>query len=155
MRSAVPCLRGGLLCVADLEALNPKSEVELVKKATCTSINLQDNKQYLVFGSRGSEVQNGRHFKWVCLCLSLTSGPGVCKAHVLCPSGIAWPWIRRHWWSSCRQTAALTCVRSTKPRWRILVFTLCWMNVSELQSRLMFVCEISFHKNVKIKIYNL
>uniref|UniRef100_A0A3P9H4Z3 Complement C5 n=1 Tax=Oryzias latipes TaxID=8090 RepID=A0A3P9H4Z3_ORYLA len=48
----------------DLEALNPKSEVELVKKATCTSINLQDNKQYLVFGSRGSEVQNGRHFKY-------------------------------------------------------------------------------------------
>ncbi|RVE68783.1 hypothetical protein OJAV_G00094840 [Oryzias javanicus] len=48
----------------DLEALNPKSEVELVKKATCTSINLQDNKQYLVFGSRGSEIQNGRHFKY-------------------------------------------------------------------------------------------
>ncbi|KAM7390973.1 hypothetical protein PAMP_021696 [Pampus punctatissimus] len=40
----------------EFEAVSSGTEVELVKKVTCTSLDIQNNKQYLVMGSSGSEV---------------------------------------------------------------------------------------------------
>ncbi|KAM6930938.1 complement C5 [Xenentodon cancila] len=48
----------------ELSELSPGSEVDLLKKATCSDVDLQNNKQYLVMGSRGSEVTLGRRFKY-------------------------------------------------------------------------------------------
>ncbi|XP_032435409.1 complement C5 [Xiphophorus hellerii] len=42
-----------------LEAAGPGSDLDLVKKVTCSSVDLQNNQQYLVLGSRGSEVTQG------------------------------------------------------------------------------------------------
>ncbi|XP_014913176.1 complement C5 isoform X1 [Poecilia latipinna] len=42
-----------------LEAAGPGSNLDLVKKATCSSVELQNNQQYLVLGSGGSEVTQG------------------------------------------------------------------------------------------------
>lgn len=39
--------------------------MELVKKATCASVEIQDSKQYLVMGSSGSEVPLEHRFRWV------------------------------------------------------------------------------------------
>ncbi|KAK5871764.1 hypothetical protein PBY51_004625 [Eleginops maclovinus] len=47
-----------------LEAVSSGSEVELVKKATCSSVDLQNNKQYLVMGASGSEVTLSQGFKY-------------------------------------------------------------------------------------------
>lgn len=43
------------------------TQVELVKKATCVSLEIQEDKQYLVMGSRGSEVTLERSFRWLLL----------------------------------------------------------------------------------------
>ncbi|XP_034078552.1 complement C5-like [Gymnodraco acuticeps] len=47
-----------------LEAVSSGSDVELVKKVTCSSMDLQNNKQYLVMGASGSEVTLSRGFKY-------------------------------------------------------------------------------------------
>ncbi|KAK1893065.1 Complement C5 [Dissostichus eleginoides] len=47
-----------------LEAVSSGSDVELVKKVTCSSVDLQDNKQYLVMGASGSEVTLSRGFRY-------------------------------------------------------------------------------------------
>ncbi|XP_054630577.1 complement C5 isoform X2 [Dunckerocampus dactyliophorus] len=39
------------------EAVSSGTEVELIKKVTCSSMDIQNLKQYLVMGSRGSEVK--------------------------------------------------------------------------------------------------
>ncbi|XP_062237196.1 complement C5 [Platichthys flesus] len=39
------------------EAVSSGTEVELVKKITCSHVDIQSNKQYLVTGARGSEVR--------------------------------------------------------------------------------------------------
>uniref|UniRef100_A0A3B3X8U0 Anaphylatoxin-like domain-containing protein n=1 Tax=Poecilia mexicana TaxID=48701 RepID=A0A3B3X8U0_9TELE len=43
-----------------LEAASPGSNLDLVKKVTCSSVELQNNQQYLVLGSGGSEVTRYR-----------------------------------------------------------------------------------------------
>ncbi|XP_061585623.1 complement C5 [Cololabis saira] len=48
----------------ELEAVSSGTEVELLKKATCTGVDLQKNKQYLVMGSSGSEVRLDRSFRY-------------------------------------------------------------------------------------------
>uniref|UniRef100_A0A3Q4BYD7 NTR domain-containing protein n=1 Tax=Mola mola TaxID=94237 RepID=A0A3Q4BYD7_MOLML len=40
------------------------TEVDLVKKVTCNGVDIQNNKQYLVMGASGSEVQQGNSFKY-------------------------------------------------------------------------------------------
>lgn len=47
-----------------LEAVSSGSDVELVKKVTCSSVDLQNSKQYLVMGASGSEVTLSRGFKY-------------------------------------------------------------------------------------------
>ncbi|XP_056142299.1 complement C5 [Lampris incognitus] len=43
----------------ELEGLTPRSEVELVKKATCNSVNLQVQDQYLLMGASGTQFTLG------------------------------------------------------------------------------------------------
>uniref|UniRef100_A0A3B3X3Q0 Alpha-2-macroglobulin bait region domain-containing protein n=1 Tax=Poecilia mexicana TaxID=48701 RepID=A0A3B3X3Q0_9TELE len=50
-----------LVLVPVLEAASPGSNLDLVKKVTCSSVELQNNQQYLVLGSGGSEVTQGSH----------------------------------------------------------------------------------------------
>ncbi|XP_040898542.1 complement C5 [Toxotes jaculatrix] len=40
----------------DFEAVSSGTEVDLVKKVTCSAVDIQNNKQYLVMGASGSEV---------------------------------------------------------------------------------------------------
>uniref|UniRef100_A0A3B3YPQ7 NTR domain-containing protein n=1 Tax=Poecilia mexicana TaxID=48701 RepID=A0A3B3YPQ7_9TELE len=49
-----------LVLVPVLEAASPGSNLDLVKKVTCSSVELQNNQQYLVLGSGGSEVTRYR-----------------------------------------------------------------------------------------------
>ncbi|KAM9360733.1 complement C5 [Symphorus nematophorus] len=46
------------------EAVSSGTEVELVKKITCSSVDVQNNNQYLVMGSSGSELTVNNHFKY-------------------------------------------------------------------------------------------
>ncbi|XP_017281314.1 complement C5 [Kryptolebias marmoratus] len=48
----------------EFEAVRVRTEVELVKKATCSGVDLQNNKQYLVMGSQGSEVNHNNQLKY-------------------------------------------------------------------------------------------
>ncbi|XP_053181385.1 complement C5 [Scomber japonicus] len=48
----------------ELEAVSPDSEVDLIKKITCSSVEIQTGKQYLVMGSRGSEVTLSDSYKY-------------------------------------------------------------------------------------------
>ncbi|CAK6980544.1 complement C5 [Scomber scombrus] len=48
----------------ELEAVSPDSEVDLVQKITCSSVEIQHGKQYLVMGSRGSEVTLSDSYKY-------------------------------------------------------------------------------------------
>ncbi|XP_011613600.2 complement C5 isoform X1 [Takifugu rubripes] len=48
----------------EFEALSSGTQVELVKKATCRSVEVQNNKQYLVMGSSGSEITLNHSFKY-------------------------------------------------------------------------------------------
>lgn len=49
------------------------TEVDLVKKATCSGVELQDNKQYLVMGSQWSEVNHNNVVKSVFLSVTCRS----------------------------------------------------------------------------------
>ncbi|XP_074495756.1 complement C5-like [Sebastes fasciatus] len=48
----------------EFEAVSSGTEVELVKKVTCSSVDIQNNKQYLVMGASGSEVTLSNGFKY-------------------------------------------------------------------------------------------
>ncbi|XP_074526548.1 complement C5 [Halichoeres trimaculatus] len=48
----------------DFEAVTVNSEVDLIKKVTCNSVDIQNNKQYLVMGARGSEVKLNNAYKY-------------------------------------------------------------------------------------------
>ncbi|KAM9391787.1 complement C5 [Pholidichthys leucotaenia] len=48
----------------DLEAVRRDSEVELVRKVTCSDVNIQTGQQYLVIGASGIEVKIGTSFKY-------------------------------------------------------------------------------------------
>ncbi|XP_031694616.1 complement C5-like [Anarrhichthys ocellatus] len=48
----------------EFEAVSSGTVVELVKKATCSSVDIQNNQQYLVMGARGSEVMLSQGFKY-------------------------------------------------------------------------------------------
>ncbi|XP_047448971.1 complement C5 [Mugil cephalus] len=48
----------------ELDAVAQGTEVELVKKATCNGVNLQDDKQYLVMGTSGTEVALTQGYKY-------------------------------------------------------------------------------------------
>lgn len=51
------------VCLVEFEAVSSGTQVELVKKATCRSVEVQNNKQYLVMGSSGSEITLNHSFK--------------------------------------------------------------------------------------------
>lgn len=46
--------------------------VDLVKKATCSGMDIQNNRQYLLMGASGSEVTVDNNYKSVFLSLSVT-----------------------------------------------------------------------------------
>ncbi|XP_031158002.1 complement C5 isoform X3 [Sander lucioperca] len=48
----------------EFEAVSSGTEVELVKKVTCSGVDIQNNKQYLVMGTSGSEVTLSNGFKY-------------------------------------------------------------------------------------------
>ncbi|KAK9521964.1 hypothetical protein VZT92_018466 [Zoarces viviparus] len=48
----------------EFEAVSSGTVVELVKKATCSAVDIQNNQQYLVMGARGSEVTLSQGFKY-------------------------------------------------------------------------------------------
>uniref|UniRef100_A0A3P8VKG1 Complement C5 n=1 Tax=Cynoglossus semilaevis TaxID=244447 RepID=A0A3P8VKG1_CYNSE len=48
----------------DFEAVRSLTEIELVKKATCPSVDIQNNKQYLLMGSRGSQYTVGQRYRY-------------------------------------------------------------------------------------------
>uniref|UniRef100_H3CK04 Complement component 5 n=1 Tax=Tetraodon nigroviridis TaxID=99883 RepID=H3CK04_TETNG len=48
----------------ELEAVSSGTPVELVKRATCTSVEIQENQQYLLMGSGGSEIRLERSFRY-------------------------------------------------------------------------------------------
>lgn len=95
------------------------AQVELVKKATCTSVEIQDNQQYLVMGSSGSEITLERSLRWVLLLppLLLLGSPAAS-----CP-GIGSLWTRRRWWSCGPQIVVLPSVWTTVPSWTTLLWT--------------------------------
>uniref|UniRef100_A0A8D3CGD7 Anaphylatoxin-like domain-containing protein n=1 Tax=Scophthalmus maximus TaxID=52904 RepID=A0A8D3CGD7_SCOMX len=47
----------------EFEAVSSGTEVELVKKATCSSVDVQNQRQYLVMGASGSEVTLSHGFR--------------------------------------------------------------------------------------------
>lgn len=58
--------------LVDFEAVSSGTEVDLVKKITCSAVDVQNNKQYLVMGASGSEVTVSHGLKSVSLYHSLT-----------------------------------------------------------------------------------
>ncbi|XP_069579966.1 complement C5 isoform X1 [Brachyistius frenatus] len=48
----------------DFEAVSSGTEVELVKKATCSGVDIQKARQYLVMGASGSEVTINNSFRY-------------------------------------------------------------------------------------------
>ncbi|KAF1388978.1 hypothetical protein PFLUV_G00068530 [Perca fluviatilis] len=48
----------------EFEAVSSGTEVELLKKVTCSGVDIQKNKQYLVMGASGSEVTLSHGFKY-------------------------------------------------------------------------------------------
>ncbi|XP_035021114.1 complement C5 isoform X2 [Hippoglossus stenolepis] len=50
--------------VKEFEALSSGTEVELVKKITCSHVDVHSQKQYLVTGARGSEVRLSHGFRY-------------------------------------------------------------------------------------------
>lgn len=52
-----------VLSLVEFEAVSSGTEVDLVKKITCSAVDIQNNKQYLVMGSSGSEVKLNQGFK--------------------------------------------------------------------------------------------
>ncbi|KAM4578048.1 complement C5 [Fundulus diaphanus] len=48
----------------EFEAVVQGNDLDLMKKTTCSQVDLQNNKQYLVMGSSGSEVKDGNSFKY-------------------------------------------------------------------------------------------
>lgn len=120
-------ISSSLVLSADFEAVSSGTEVDLVKKATCSTVEIQNNKQYLVMGASGSEVAVGRGFRSVSLCFSLSfSSISVWRDSDLltfCPVGIVFLWTARPWWSCGPQTVVLLSVRSTSPSWRNMLWT--------------------------------
>uniref|UniRef100_A0A3Q2CIB5 Alpha-2-macroglobulin bait region domain-containing protein n=1 Tax=Cyprinodon variegatus TaxID=28743 RepID=A0A3Q2CIB5_CYPVA len=43
-------------CAAEFDAVGLQSDLDLIKKATCSGVDLQNNKQYLVMGSSGTHL---------------------------------------------------------------------------------------------------
>ncbi|XP_055367268.1 complement C5 isoform X2 [Betta splendens] len=46
------------------EAVTPGTQVDLVKKATCRNVTVQNNQQYLVLGTSGAEIKVGPDFRY-------------------------------------------------------------------------------------------
>ncbi|KAK2838185.1 hypothetical protein Q5P01_015397 [Channa striata] len=46
------------------EGVRAGAEVDLIKKVTCSAVDIQTNKQYLVMGASGSEVTHGHGFRY-------------------------------------------------------------------------------------------
>lgn len=124
-------------CLAEFAAVGPGTQVELVKKATCTSVEIQNNHQYLVMGSSGSEITLERSFRWVLLLFLLVPPPptpsflppSLCSSSYSSPSpavlspGIGSLWTQMRWWSCGLQIVVLLSVRTTFPSWRTLLWT--------------------------------
>lgn len=71
--------------LVEFEAVSSGTEVELVKKVTCSGVDIQNNKQYLVMGTSGSEVTLSNGFKSVSLYHSLT-----CRSTSFSSSSPSW-----------------------------------------------------------------
>lgn len=61
-----------VVSLVEFEAVTSGTEVELVKKVTCSAVDIQNNKEYLVMGASGSEVTADHGTKSVSLYHSLT-----------------------------------------------------------------------------------
>lgn len=44
------------------------TEIELVRRATCSSTNLEVGKQYLIMTAKNMQIRVGRAYKWVLIC---------------------------------------------------------------------------------------
>lgn len=95
------------------EAVNAGTRVELLKKATCSTVTIQNNRLYLVMGVSGTEVIINRSFRSVSIPFhfhqNLFQLPAVSCFYLLCcfaPAGIASLWTRTRWWSCGPQSAA-------------------------------------------------
>ncbi|KAM9775605.1 complement C5 [Neosynchiropus ocellatus] len=49
----------------EFEAVRPGTEVDLIKKVTCSSVNVQNHQQYLVTGANGSQLRNQARYRLV------------------------------------------------------------------------------------------
>lgn len=59
--------------------------VDLVKKATCSDMDIQNNRQYLLMGASGSEVTLDNNYKSVSLSLCVTCRSlRLAKAELVC-----------------------------------------------------------------------
>lgn len=113
-------------------AVRAGTRVELLKKATCGTVSIQSNRQYLVMGASGTEVIINRSFRSVSvllrLLLNLLQLPAVscfylprCSA----PAGIASLWTQTRWWSCGPQSAAHGNVTVIWPTWTSTPRTCC------------------------------
>lgn len=71
-----PCV-SCVLSLAAFEAVSSGTEVDLVRKVTCSAVDIQNNKQYLVMGASGSEVKVSQGLRWVSLLSHLPLLPPV------------------------------------------------------------------------------
>ena len=101
------------------------TQVELVKKASCWSVELQEEQMYLLMGSRGSEISLEHSVRWGLLLLLLLR-----LLRLLLPaSPVRWRpgtpslWTPRRCWSCGLLTVALRSVWTTFPSWRTLLWT--------------------------------
>lgn len=49
-----------------LDNVNINTEVEFVKKASCSSVDMKISGQYLIMGADSMPIRVGRSYKWVC-----------------------------------------------------------------------------------------
>lgn len=83
-------------CLAELEAVSSGTQVELVKRATCTSVEVREGQQYLLMGSRGSQSRLEHSLRCPSSSFSSSPPPPPCPHPLLCvqvppPSGLGGP----------------------------------------------------------------
>lgn len=93
--------------------------MQLVKKATCASVVVQEGQQFLLTGASGSETGPGQSFRWVLLLLLLL----LLASPALSSPGIVSLWTRRHCWSCGPQTVPPPSVWTSSPSWMTLLWT--------------------------------
>lgn len=56
--------------------MGPGTQVDLLKKATCSTVAIQNNRLYLVMGASGTEIIVSRSFRYGRVLLDLLQLPG-------------------------------------------------------------------------------